>query len=134
MICTRCATAADAQLPAGQHCTDPGCTCGHRTEDYRPTTGYDVVARFYDRFAAIADQATEVHRRDTVIPIGEVFAFATPRVDRTANAGPPTPDAPSEHADFHVCTDKRPRDYCRESCTACAGYENVQRCPTTTED
>lgn len=35
MICPACRAAADAQLPAGQHCDDPGCMCGHRVERYR---------------------------------------------------------------------------------------------------
>lgn len=30
MICPTCRAAADAQLPAGQHCSDAGCMCGHR--------------------------------------------------------------------------------------------------------
>lgn len=36
MICGRCADAADRRAPRDQHCTDPGCTCGHRVERYRP--------------------------------------------------------------------------------------------------
>jgi hypothetical protein len=34
VICGRCRDAADQRLPADQHCTDPGCTCGHRVERY----------------------------------------------------------------------------------------------------
>jgi hypothetical protein len=38
MICPPCARAADARAPRDQHCTDPGCTCGHRVERYGTTT------------------------------------------------------------------------------------------------
>lgn len=63
MICPTCRTAADAQLPAGQHCDDPGCMCGHRVERYRLATGFDVVAAHHAGLAAIVDQATEVRPR-----------------------------------------------------------------------
>lgn len=35
MICPRCARAADQRAPRDQHCTDPKCMCGHRTDRYR---------------------------------------------------------------------------------------------------
>lgn len=40
MICPRCARAADQRAPRDQHCNDPKCMCGHRTDRYRtpPTT------------------------------------------------------------------------------------------------
>lgn len=34
MVCPTCASAADRLAPRDQHCTDPGCTCGHRAERY----------------------------------------------------------------------------------------------------
>ncbi len=82
MICPTCRAAADDQLPADQHCDDPGCMCGHRVWKSRPANGYDLLADFYDRFARLVDQTTEAHRRETVIPIGDAFTFATPN-DRT---------------------------------------------------
>lgn len=39
MICAPCAQAADTRASRDQHCTDPGCTCGHRTDRYGTTTG-----------------------------------------------------------------------------------------------
>lgn len=36
MICTPCTTAADQRAGRDQHCTDPGCTCGHRAARPRP--------------------------------------------------------------------------------------------------
>jgi len=38
MICPTCATAADQRAPQDEYCTDPKCTCGHRTDRYRPVT------------------------------------------------------------------------------------------------
>jgi hypothetical protein len=35
MICTQCATAADRRAPRDQHCHDPKCMCGHRTDRYQ---------------------------------------------------------------------------------------------------
>lgn len=75
MICTDCATAADQRAGRDQHCTDPGCTCGHRADRYRCVTGYDVIAAQYAGLAAIADQTAEVHPRTAVRPIGEPFRF-----------------------------------------------------------
>ena len=39
MVCQRCRDAADQRAPRDAHCTDPGCTCGHRTDRYGATTG-----------------------------------------------------------------------------------------------
>lgn len=36
MICSTCADAANRRAPADQHCGDPKCMCGHRTDKYRP--------------------------------------------------------------------------------------------------
>ncbi|WP_433893048.1 hypothetical protein [Streptomyces sp. CA-111067] len=69
MICKPCADAADARVGRDQHCDDPKCMCGHRTDRYRPVSGLDAVAHFYDQLRRIVDQATEVHHRDTVRPI-----------------------------------------------------------------
>lgn len=38
MICSDCAKAADERLPRDAHCTDPGCTCGHRAPTPRDDT------------------------------------------------------------------------------------------------
>lgn len=38
MVCPNCRKAADARAPREAHCADPGCTCGHRTEDYGTVT------------------------------------------------------------------------------------------------
>lgn len=38
MICNLCATAADRQAPAAQHCGDDKCMCGHLVERYGKTT------------------------------------------------------------------------------------------------
>lgn len=35
MICPPCASAADRLAPRDQHCADPKCMCGHRTDRYR---------------------------------------------------------------------------------------------------
>jgi hypothetical protein len=35
VICPPGARAADTQAPRDQHCTDPKCMCGHRTDRYR---------------------------------------------------------------------------------------------------
>lgn len=60
MICSTCATAADAHAPAGQHCDATGgpgarCDCAHRTDRYRPAPppGLVAVAAFYDQLAAL---------------------------------------------------------------------------------
>lgn len=36
MICAPCRAAADARAPRDQHCSDPKCMCGHRTDRYHP--------------------------------------------------------------------------------------------------
>jgi hypothetical protein len=38
MICQPCARAADTRAPRDQHCTNPACMCGHKTERYGTTT------------------------------------------------------------------------------------------------
>lgn len=38
MICTPCAQAADTRAPRNAHCTNAGCTCGHRTDRYGTVT------------------------------------------------------------------------------------------------
>jgi hypothetical protein len=43
VICTTCAAAADARAPRDQHCTDPKCMCGHRTDRYGTTTNQPPV-------------------------------------------------------------------------------------------
>lgn len=58
MICPRCAAAADRRAPADQHCTDPRCMCGHRTDRYRPPAGFGMPAALFDGMhAAVAEVA-----------------------------------------------------------------------------
>lgn len=38
MTCKPCARAADNRAPREAHCTDPACTCAHRTKDYGNVT------------------------------------------------------------------------------------------------
>jgi hypothetical protein len=44
VICQPCAQAADQQLARDHHCTDPGCTCGHRVERYGTVTEQSTAA------------------------------------------------------------------------------------------
>jgi hypothetical protein len=44
MICGPCGRAADQQAPRTAHCTDPGCTCGHRVERYGTVTAKPSTA------------------------------------------------------------------------------------------
>jgi hypothetical protein len=55
MICSPCARAADIHAPRDQHCHDPGCTCGHRTDRYRTGAGFEALP---SRMAQIAGQLT----------------------------------------------------------------------------
>lgn len=61
MICAPCAAAADARAPRTAHCNNAGCTCGHRTDRYRPANGLAVIAAFYDQLARVGqDRAARV--------------------------------------------------------------------------
>lgn len=74
MICDLCCAAADRRAPKTEHCTDPGCTCGHRTDRYRALDGRAAVAAMYadlDR----ATQPTEVHPRAITRVISEPFSL-----------------------------------------------------------
>jgi hypothetical protein len=44
VICPACARAADRRAPADQHCDDPKCMCGHRTDRYQPAPEDDTTA------------------------------------------------------------------------------------------
>lgn len=57
MICLLCRTAADQRAPKEQHCTDPKCMCGHRTDRYRPLDGIAAVADFFDQFNRVTAEA-----------------------------------------------------------------------------
>lgn len=88
MICTDCATAADQRAGRDRHCTDAGCTCGHRADRYRAVTGFDVLAAQYAGLAAIVDQTAEVHPRTAVRPISEPFRLP-PMIGHVADGEDP---------------------------------------------
>lgn len=58
MICKTCADAAARRAPRDQHCTDPTCPCGHRTDRYRPidTPGWSTT--LHEAGAHAAQQLT----------------------------------------------------------------------------
>lgn len=58
MICPTCADAAARRAPRDQHCTDPTCPCGHRTDRYRPidTPGWSTT--LHEAGAHAAQQLT----------------------------------------------------------------------------
>ncbi|WP_031514822.1 hypothetical protein [Streptomyces sp. NRRL F-5123] len=84
MICPPCARAADTHAPRDQHCADPKCMCGHRTDRYRapaetPHDALPCTCTFSERCTAC--------RASNDAPTGlAAIAAAYDQLDRTTQA------------------------------------------------
>jgi hypothetical protein len=97
VICPTCRDAADQRAPRDQHCHDPKCMCGHRTDKYQPPTGLGMPAALHNRMRTVAGQlltaaplppmirhlADSENPEDTRPVITAAMLRATPHTDTT---------------------------------------------------
>jgi hypothetical protein len=87
VICPRCREAADRRAPRGEHCTDPGCTCGRQVERSGTATRGEAIraiAALAVPIRMLAD-GEDPFSAPPMIPAALIRAFeqATPHADAT---------------------------------------------------